>query len=72
MSRSTRNGSPVLQVGEHHFLRFELPAIEDDFALRFDQLAEVIPRYRRYLRSAFKLAHLQISWWPVERNGLLG
>ncbi len=25
------------------FLRFELPAIEDDFALRFDELLEVIP-----------------------------
>ncbi len=25
------------------FLRFELPAIEDEFALRFDQLAEVVP-----------------------------
>ncbi|MFT5530769.1 MAG: hypothetical protein ACI91O_000782 [Candidatus Poriferisodalaceae bacterium] len=25
------------------FLRFELPAIEDDFAVRFEQLAEVIP-----------------------------
>ena len=25
------------------FLRFELPAIEDDFALRFEELGEVIP-----------------------------
>ena len=25
------------------FLRFELPSIEDDFALRFDELAEIIP-----------------------------
>jgi hypothetical protein len=25
------------------FLRFELPAIEDDFALRFEELSEVIP-----------------------------
>jgi len=25
------------------FLRFELPAIEDDFALRFEQLSEVVP-----------------------------
>ena len=25
------------------FLRFELPAIEDDFALRFEELPEVIP-----------------------------
>jgi len=25
------------------FLRFELPAIEDEFALRFEALAEVIP-----------------------------
>jgi hypothetical protein len=25
------------------FLRFELPAIEDDFAMRFEELPEVIP-----------------------------
>lgn len=30
------------------FLRFELPAIEDDFALRFDELIEVIPGRRDY------------------------
>ena len=33
------NGEPA----RIDFLRFELPAIEDDFALRFEELIEVIP-----------------------------
>lgn len=45
------------------FLRFELPAIEDDFALRFDELPEVIPGrpdYRQVITTGRLVAAIAI------------
>lgn len=45
------------------FLRFELPAIEDEFALRFEDLAEVIPGrpdYRQVLTTGRLVAGIAI------------
>ena len=45
------------------FLRFELPAIEDEFALRFEQLSEVIPGrsdYRQVLTTGRLVAGIAI------------
>ncbi len=45
------------------FLRFEFPAIEDDFALRFEELPEVIPDrsdYRQVITSGRLVAGIAI------------
>lgn len=45
------------------FLRFELPAVEEDFALRFEELPEVIPDrpdYRQVVTSGRLVAGIAI------------
>lgn len=45
------------------FLRFELPAIEDDFALRFEELQEVIPDrpdYRQVITAGRLVAGIAV------------
>lgn len=54
---------PAGEPSRIDFLRFELPAIEEEFALRFEQLSEIIPGrpdYRMVITAGRLVAGISI------------